>query len=172
MKAISLWQPWASLWCSKRKVHETRRWRCSHRGWLLVHAAKRFETDFDRDDRLRLILDHEFGGEWTNDLPTGALIGMVNVVDCRPTQTLYGDTAASDDDRECGDFGPSRFAWKRDEFRLFDQPIPYRGRQGFFNVRADPILGYIASLKRIPASLRGVPVECTDEAGRPSPGRS
>src|SRR5437764_10588997 len=84
-KAISLWQPWASLWCSKRKVHETRHWRCSHRGWLLVHAAKRFET-VELDDQLRLILDDEFGDKWAEDLPTGALIGMVNVVNCLPTQ--------------------------------------------------------------------------------------
>ena len=139
MKAISLWQPWASLWCSKRKVHETRHWRCSHRGWLLVHAAKRFEKAFDLDDPLRLILDDEFGGHWAKELPTGALIGMVNVVDCLPTQTLFGDAAASDDDRECGDFAPGRFAWKRDEFRLFDQPIPYRGAQGIFNVPDDLI---------------------------------
>lgn len=132
MKAISLWQPWASLWCSRRKVHETRHWRCRHRGWLLVHAAKRFEKELD--DPLRLILDDEFGPDWPKDLPTGALIGMVNVVDCLPTQTLLGDAAASDDDRECGDFAPGRFAWKQDEFRLFDQPIPYRGAQGIFNV--------------------------------------
>jgi len=88
MKAISLWQPWASLWCSKRKVHETRHWRCSHRGWLLVHAAKRFEKNFGPDDPLRLILDDEFGGDWAKDLPTGALVGMVNLVDCQPTKTL------------------------------------------------------------------------------------
>ena len=147
LKALSLWQPWASLWCSKRKVHETRHWRCSHRGWLLVHAAKRFETGFDLDDPLRLILDDEFGERWTKELPTGALIGLVRVIDCLPTQTLSGDTAANDDDRECGDFAPGRFAWKRDEFRVFDQPIPYRGRQGIFNVPAGFILGYIPSLK-------------------------
>ena len=134
MKAISLWQPWASLWCTSRKVHETRHWCCSHRGWLLVHAAKRFEIDFALDVRLRLILDDEFGRYWARDLPTGALIGMVNVSDCQPTQMLFGDAAASDDDRECGDFTPGRFAWKRDEFRLFDQPVPYRGRQGIFSV--------------------------------------
>src|SRR5713101_1713890 len=120
MKGISLWQPWASLWCSERKVHETRHWRCLHRGWLLVHAAKRFEKDFELDDPLRLILEDEFGGHWAMDLPTGALIGMVNIVDCQPTEMLFGDAAASDDDRECGDFAPGRFAWKRDEFRLFD----------------------------------------------------
>src|ERR1700686_4960464 len=45
MKAISLWQPWASLWCSTRKVHETRRWPTSHHGWLAVHAAKKLVSD-------------------------------------------------------------------------------------------------------------------------------
>jgi hypothetical protein len=86
-----------------------------------------------------MILDDEFGGDWATDLPTGALIGMVNVVDCLPTQTVFGDAAASDDDRDCGDFTPGRFAWKRGEFRPFDQPIPYRGRQGIFNVPDDLI---------------------------------
>jgi hypothetical protein len=100
----------------------------------VVHATKRFEKDFEPGDPLRMILDDEFGGDWALDLPTGALIGMVNLVDCLPTQTFSGDAAASDDDRECGDFAPGRFAWKRDEFRLFDQPIPYRGRQGIFSV--------------------------------------
>ena len=134
MRALSLWQPWASLWCSSRKVHETRHWRCSHRGWLLVHAAKHFEKDFALDDPLRVILDDEFGSDWTLNLPTGALIGIVNMVDCVPTRRPIGDAAANDDDRECGDFSAGRFAWKRGEFRLFDQPIPYRGAQGIFNV--------------------------------------
>ena len=140
MRALSLWQPWASLWCSQRKVHETRSWRCSYRGWLLVHATKHFEKDFAVGDPLRVILDNEFGTQWALDLPTGVLIGMVNVVDCLPTEMLFGDGAVSDDDRVCGDFSAGRFAWKRDEFRLFDQPIPYRGAQGIFNVPDNLIL--------------------------------
>jgi hypothetical protein len=70
----------------RAQVHETRQWRCSHRGWLLVHAAKRFAKDFALDDPLRVVLDDEFGTHWALDLPTGALIGMVNVVDCVPTR--------------------------------------------------------------------------------------
>src|SRR5260221_8842541 len=139
MTSLSLWQPWASLWCSQRKVHETRSWRCSHRGCLLVHAAKHFEKDFPLDDPLRVILHDEFGGHWPLELPTGALIGMVNVVDCVPTEMLFGDAAANDDERVCGDFSAGRFAWKRDEFRRFDRPVPYRGAQGIFNVRDDLI---------------------------------
>jgi hypothetical protein len=105
-----------------------------HVFWVFVHTANCFKKDFALDYPLRLILDDEFGDHWARDLPTGALIGMVNVVDCQQAQALFGDAAASDDDRECGDFAPGRFVWKRDEFRRFDQPIPYRGSQGIFNV--------------------------------------
>jgi hypothetical protein len=55
---------------------------------------------------------------------------MVDVVDRQPTQTFLGDAATSGDDRECGDFGLGLFAWKRDGYRLFDRPIPNRGRLG------------------------------------------
>jgi hypothetical protein len=120
-------------------VHETRHWRCWHRGWLLVHAARHFEKNFALDDPLRVILDDEFGTHWAQDLPTGALIGMVNVADCVPTQMPTGDAATNYDDRVCGDFSAGRFAWKRAEFRLFQRPIPYRGAQGIFNVPDDLI---------------------------------
>ena len=43
-------------------------------------------------------------------------------------------------------FGHDRLHDLFREFRLFDQPIPYRGRQGFFNVPADTILGGIVWL--------------------------
>jgi activating signal cointegrator 1 len=154
VKTLSLWQPWASLWCSERKVHETRHWRCSHRGWLLVHAAKHFERDFALDDPLRLILDDEFGTHWALDLLTGALIGMVNVVDCLPTETPFGDAAANDDDRVCGNFSAGRFAWKRDEFRLFERPIPYRGAQGIFVVPDDLIPIWVGGAVERPESIR------------------
>lgn len=131
MKAISLWQPWASLWCSSRKVHETRHWPIRHRGWLLVHAAKRFEKDFDQGDPFREILDDEYGGHWGIDLPTGALVGKVDIIGCFPTETLVG---LEPDDRECGDFHAGRYGWRRGAFELFARPIPYRGAQGLFDV--------------------------------------
>ena len=134
MKAISLWQPWASLWCSGRKRHETRHWPINHRGPLIVHAAKRFEKRFDADDPIRAILEDEFGGHWGMDLPIGALIGVVVIVDCHET---IGMRFAKDDEWEdfaCGDFSGGRYAWEAKNFTAFSEPIPYRGQQGIFNV--------------------------------------
>jgi hypothetical protein len=41
MKAISLWQPWASAIALGWKKNETRHWSTDYRGPLLIHAAKK-----------------------------------------------------------------------------------------------------------------------------------
>jgi hypothetical protein len=108
MLAISLWQPWASLWVSGRKIHETRHWRTLYRGWLVVHAGKRFDKTLLSDGPLYKLLFDEFGDDWTSDLPRGALLGRVHLVDCVSTRSCVGDVAASDEDRLCGDFSDGR----------------------------------------------------------------
>lgn len=146
MKAISLWQPWASLWCTGIKVHETRHWSTNYRGWLLVHAAKRKIDDLD-GDRLGDICNGRFGHHYGMDLPRGAIVGRVHMVACKRTADLFISTQpggpfkneAEQDDYECGDFAHGRFAWQADKFELFANPIPYRGAQGFFDVPDDLI---------------------------------
>jgi hypothetical protein len=131
MKGISLWQPWASLWCSPRKVHETRHWPTSHRGWLLVHAAKRKPDIFDGDDLDQMVAADFPAGIF--GLPRGALIGAVKVIACKRTEEMPGGFEATDD-YVCGDFSFGRYAWERGGFYLFKDPIPYRGMQGIFSV--------------------------------------
>lgn len=138
MRAISLWQPWASLWCSGVKRHETRHWPTSHRGWLIVHAAKRRIDDFS-GMRLDELCDSEFGNHWGLDLPRGCLVGAVHLVACIRTEDIVFDHSDNDqaNDYECGDFSAGRYGWRADQFRLFGDPIPYRGAQTIFNVPDD-----------------------------------
>jgi activating signal cointegrator 1 len=144
MKAISLWQPWASLWLSDAKIHETRHWPTRHKGWLLVHAAKRAIDDFG-GERLDEICDGLWGHHWGLELPRGALIGMVNLIACERTEDVYSPKEFhSSDNYECGDFSAGRYGWRRGKFKVFDQPIPYRGQQGMFEV-PDNILPKIAA---------------------------
>lgn len=140
MKAISLWQPWASLWLSPAKVHETRGWATRHRGPLAVHAAKQMMVDVSPD--LEALLLDEFGGHWAMDLPRGAIIGVVTLTDC--IQIDYAAKIAADgDDLACGDWTKGRFAWRRHGFRLLPEPVPYRGQQGLFDV-PDELLAHVA----------------------------
>lgn len=41
IKALTLWQPWASLMAMEEKKIETRSWKTKYRGLLAIHAAKR-----------------------------------------------------------------------------------------------------------------------------------
>jgi hypothetical protein len=131
MKAISLWQPWASLWLSPAKVHETRHWATPYRGPLLVHAAKKFIKDVD--GRLEEILDGEFGNHWELDLPTGAIVGRVMLTAIVPTSQMAPGHTDSDD-CVCGDFSAGRFAWKRGRYKRFASPVAFKGHQSLFQV--------------------------------------
>jgi hypothetical protein len=129
VKAISLWQPWASLIFSPRRVkrHETRHWATFHRGPLAIHAAQKLVKDLEPD--LVALLDDEFGVLWADQLPRGRMLGVATLADCRLTQSIDPDTL----DRLCGDFTPGRYAWRLDNPRLFDNPPEVTGRQGFFD---------------------------------------
>jgi len=157
LKAISMWQPWASLWLTKNKRHETRHWQTRHRGKILVHAAKRRVDDLD--DELCGILVDEFGKNWLGALRFGAIVGMVDLLDVIPTEKLYDGRGVesifsplSDDeatDRACGNFGPRRFGWRRGTYWVFPKPIPYRGHQTIFNVPAEVVAEQIAAAREV-----------------------
>ena len=134
MKAISLWQPWASLWFSAAKIHETRHWPLKHRGWLVVHAAKRTIDDFQGEDDLDEVCDRVLGKGWSSAMPRGALIGAVEIIECRRTEDILKGFQELDD-YVCGDFSEGRYGWKRaDKFITFEKPVPYRGMQSLFDV--------------------------------------
>jgi hypothetical protein len=152
IKSISLWQPWASLWLSPNKRHETRHWATSHRGRLLVHATKKFVKDIDGP--LRGILEEEFGGHWATELPVGAIIGMVDLIDVIPTEEIYADEIAdlADDEQidiACGDFAEGRFGWRRGTYWVFREPIAYRGRQSLFSVPHEIVAAQLATAKEV-----------------------
>jgi hypothetical protein len=142
VRAISLWQPWASLWLSPRKLHETRHWATKHRGPLVVHAAKRIER-VDPESPLGVILEGEFGKGWYESLPRGAILGVVELLDCRRTEEIWAETdelKQCDDDYYCGDFSPRRFGWLRGDYSRFPEPIPYRGQQALFSIPREVLL--------------------------------
>lgn len=143
MPALSLWQPWASLWaCSAAKVHETRSWplKVPPGGmWLAVHAALRIRlNEIGAGSPLPAILDRHFGLDWMDALPTGAFIGCVFVTECWRVEQLRPRNV-SDEDRACGDYRAGRFAFRRSEQRIFRTPVPWRGRQRLFRVPLDAL---------------------------------
>lgn len=152
MKAISLWQPWASLWIADRKLNETRHWATSHRGPLLMHAAKKICLDLAPE--LLAILKNQFGPEWARVMPRGAILGCCELTGCVPT-SLY---PANAEERAQGNYSNGRYAWTACNKVTFCEPIQYRGFQAIFNVPVEivaPMLtgGSIASVRHPQGSL-------------------
>lgn len=124
MKALALIQPWASLWLSERKIHETRAWCSPYRGWVAVHATK--TLDYDACIAL--------GCDPLEDCPTGGMLGAVELLDIiRMSHTA----PAHAEDERCGNWSPERYAWKRGRFVKLDRIIPFRGYQNLWNI-VDP----------------------------------
>lgn len=137
MRAISLHQPYATA-CFARakdgeilKTVETRHWPTQVRGPLAIHAAKRWTRE-EAEDWPRFA---RFYRDWPEDPPLGAIIGVVQLVDCIPTERLVDQITARE--AEWGNYGPKRFAWVLDHPRRLPQPMPCRGFQGFFDVPFD-----------------------------------
>jgi len=118
MKALTLWQPWASLIAVGAKRIETRSWSTKYRGPLAIHAAARkpdIESGEDgpcgeigwwRDDR-----DYTTLAQWTppargdapnwvlyvapefigHVMPLGKVVATCDLVDVVPTENVYTD---------------------------------------------------------------------------------
>ena len=121
MKCLTICQPWA--WCIVHgpKRYENRRWRCSHRGPLLIHAgrSRRWMVPEVLDSLRRRGLDPPA----PDDFVYGAIVGLCQVVDCvRPEDTRNDEWAAGPWCIKIADVSP------------VDPPIPHQGRRGLYDV--------------------------------------
>lgn len=91
MKALTLWQPWASLVAIGVKTIETRSWATKYRGPLAIHAAKHSPLaarKFADDDlHVRDALVRNGYKSW-HDLPQGCVIATCSLVDAIRTDAL------------------------------------------------------------------------------------
>lgn len=130
-KAISLWQPWASLIASGAKVHETRSWKTFYQGPLLICAAQRRPAG----DLLPLIEKwKEYLPE--GNLPLGEAVALVDLEGCYMTSGISHIHTPTDE--EMGDWSPGRYAWRLENVRLPIRPIPIKGHQGLWDVEINP----------------------------------
>lgn len=130
MKALSLWQPWASAIVLGWKRVETRHWSTRYRGALAIHAAKRW-TAKEREDWAALSRAEGFDAS-SYELPLGALIATVCLVDVVPTEKLVGEI--SDQEQRWGNYAPGRFGFVFEGLIKLPEPVPFKGMQGFFDV--------------------------------------
>lgn len=128
MKAISLWQPWASLMAFDRKKNETRGWATFFRGELAICAAKRIPSLTEFVSLGGPAGDYGLMKEIT---PLGCVVCVVEMFACIPTEQCFRLT---EEERANGDYSDGRFAWMTRDCRRLKKPVPVVGRQGLFNL--------------------------------------
>ena len=141
MKAISLWQPWASLIAVGCKTRETRAWRppASMVGERIAIHAARTTKGIDvawEDAALSAICLDALGGGWSEtDLPLGAIVATAVLSGASPTSPPGRKRSeASPPEDDMGDYTPGRWVWFLEHIRRLPTPIPTVGRQGFWEV--------------------------------------
>ncbi len=148
MKALSLWQPWASAIALGSKTIETRNWSTDYRGPLAIHAAKHW----DRSIAEAVTEDEFVGALWAlwpdvlgpararSILPFGSIVAVCDLVDVRATESFGPEIDVEHGcryrwtERQMGDFHPGRFGWLLANVRALTRPVPYRGERGLFDV--------------------------------------
>lgn len=136
MKAITIWQPWASLIAWGEKRYETRSWATKYRGPLAIHAGLRDVTVHLIPRYSSYLPAFKRAGEsWEERLPAGVVLCQVDLVDVVRVETLRGKI--SQQEEQFGDYSAGRFAWRFENIQLLDRPIPAIGKQGLWEWRLD-----------------------------------
>ncbi len=161
LKALTLWQPWASLMALGLKRIETRSWETLYRGPLVICAARRWwrEQHNIADAFYRghhSIRDAVTEWDFAVNPPLGCAVCILNLIDCQRlgpdgiTDFIYpaGWSWRPDGPQKevlFGDFSAGRFAWLTQEVQPLRDPLPVTGRQRLFNLDVpedtlDPVL--------------------------------
>lgn len=116
LKALTLWQPWASLIIDLRKTIETRPKAWYYVGWVAIHAG--LHVDREACDR--------FGYD-PDTIPTGAVLGVSYKTGCVrfPSVLITPDVY--------GNFRDGRYGYPLQNSRAFSIPLPAKGHQGFWD---------------------------------------
>jgi len=132
MKALTIWQPWATLIARELKRVETRPWSTQHRGDIAIHAAARIPP-IDLPGVLKIIEKHGLEGF----MPLGKVICIAKLVDVHPAEffkSIKSPTMKSAMKKEIalGDYRPGRYGFVLTDIRLI-KPFPIRGQQRMWN---------------------------------------
>ena len=137
MKALTLYQPWATLVAIGAKKIETRSWSTPYRGPLAIHAGKCRDYIFDQsclficnsipyEDLLRKA---GYDLKWLN-MPRGAVVATCELVD---VERIYADSyIPGKPEFFLGDYSIGRYMWKLEHVSLLPISIPAKGAMGLW----------------------------------------
>lgn len=131
MRAFTVYQPYAYAIVAGWKLHETRSRRTNIRGRVVVHAGKASLNRAARTLSTKAFWELLGAVNGKIDLPMGAVVGTVEIVDCLPVEEII--PTLTERERVLGDYSPGRWVWVLRNPVMFHTPVPVRGKQGWWN---------------------------------------
>ncbi len=146
IRAITLYQPFATFLALGMKTWETRSWGTNYRGLLAVHAGKLSSIEYQalNDDLAKRAWRVKVPPAWREPFPSGALLGVVQLVQVVSTDE-FDLRSVSSFDREFGDFSKGRYMWRCREPVMLGMPILMRGHQRLWKL-PDCTASYLSSM--------------------------
>lgn len=139
MKALTIWQPWATLLARGPKRYETRSWRTSYTGLLAIHSAKREPRDGEylQGGVQRALEKINRDNPLSVPLPLGTVLAVADLTGCtRITPSFRAQVETLE--RRIGDWRQGRYAWGLDVLWTPEEPIPARGQQRLWEWEPEP----------------------------------
>lgn len=153
MKALPLWQPWATLVAVGAKRVETRSYPPGRLGLRLgqriaIHATKTgpsLEQLLEADAVYMNALRGAYGPTpraAARALPRGAIVATARIGPASPSARLL--ERLDDLELMLGDYSADRYGWPLEDVQPLADPLPWLGSQGTFDV-PDDLLGLAPS---------------------------
>ena len=137
MKVLSMIQPWASLFLFNEAHYESRTWKTNYRGSLAIHTSKKIDRQFCSHKTVQDLLDRY--GLTPKNLPTGAIIGVCNLVNClrviednQESAVLEDGRIVSGNDYFLGNYKVGNYAWEVTDKEMLLNFIPAQGKLGLW----------------------------------------
>lgn len=141
MKALSLWQPWASLVALGEKRIETRLWSTRHRGLIAIHATAKLPASYLGVSRRHDAFQTELAdvlcarrievGQRIEMLPRGAVLCIAKLHDVQETRSVR--EILCERERIFGNYEDGRYAWFLEVVEKYEPPIPAKGNRMLWN---------------------------------------
>lgn len=136
MKALSLFQPWASLMAVGAKTIETRGRTWAHRGDFAVHAGRHCEGFLLNDGAVCRALGLSMEPSAKITLPAGAIVCVVELYADEDAMMVAHELMEAGNCMElkCGDYSMGHRAWRTRNLRKLRTPVRCPGHQGIWNL--------------------------------------
>ena len=123
VKVLTIKEPWATLIIEGYKCYEFRSWKTNYRGKILIHAGLNLEKDM-----LERFKDYPI------QCSKGIIIGEATLVDCILVNEELNQKLIEMDPIVYGRSNHvENYAWKLEDVKKYDHPIPAKGKLGLWN---------------------------------------